>query len=74
MAAESLKPIHKEILNELAKLEGQGAMMRNLMLIISKKGPFNGGDVMRACHWLKEQGLVDINSRNFVIPTKKGEK
>ena len=77
MYAESLNPIFKEIFKEIARANpdrrrGEGAMMKNLTLIISEGHLFS--DVPGACARMEEQGLVTINSKQFVIPTNKGEQ
>lgn len=74
---ESLDPIFKEIFKEIARANpdrrrGQGAMMNTLTHRISERHLFS--DVPGACARMKEQGLVTINSKRFVIPTDKGEQ
>ena len=48
--------------------------MTSLAFAVAEEGPFNAGDVMRACAWMRDQGLVEITSTKFVIPTDKGEE
>lgn len=73
MYAESLNPIFKEIARANPdRRRGKGTMMKNLTHIISERHLFS--DVPGTCARMEEQGLVTVNSKQFVIQTDKGEQ